>query len=155
MIRDYMSAEYQNKASYPDIAAHLQKSVDHLNEHFGRIDPDMSELVRLRQGDVDLPLDGGSDTLRAATTWQVEEDGRLSLVHGDSFIQWVEWPAPGEEGRVSSRSIQPFGQATTRPDSPHYTDQMQLYVDHKLKPVRFWREDVEANAAKRYVVEAN
>ena len=155
MIRDYMSAEYQNKAAYPDIAAHLQKSVDHLNEHFGRIDPDMSELVRLRQGDVDLPLDGGSDTLRAATTWQVEEDGRLSLVHGDSFIQWVEWPAPGKEGRVSSRSIQPFGQATTRPDSPHYTDQMQLYVDHKLKPVRFWREDVEANAKRRYVVEAN
>ncbi|MEM6858132.1 MAG: acylase [Pseudomonadota bacterium] len=153
MIRDYMSAEYQNKAAYPDPREHLQKAVDHLNTHFGRIDPPMSDLVRLRQGDVDLPLDGGSDTLRAATTWQVEEDGRLSLVHGDSFIQWVEWPADG--GKVSSRSIQPFGQATTRPDSPHYTDQMQLYVDHKLKPVHFWREDVEANAAKRYVVEAN
>ncbi|MEO1731366.1 MAG: acylase [Pseudomonadota bacterium] len=156
MIRDFMSAEYQNKGSYPDIAELLQKSVDHLNEHFGRIDPPMSDLVRLRQGDVDLPLDGGSDTLRAATTWRVEEDGRLSLVHGDSFIQWVEWPAPGSEGeRVTSRSIQPFGAATTRPDSPHYTDQMQLYVDHKLKPVRFWRDDVEANAKQRYVVEAN
>ncbi|MEO1649167.1 MAG: penicillin acylase family protein, partial [Pseudomonadota bacterium] len=104
-------------------------------------------------GEVDLPLDGGSDTLRAATNWQVEEDGRLSLVHGDSFIQWVEWPSDGS--RVSSRSVQPFGQATTRPDSPHYTDQMQLYVDHDLKPVHFWREDVEANAKTRYVVEAN
>jgi acyl-homoserine-lactone acylase len=93
--------------------------------------------------------------LRAATTWRVDDDGRLALVHGDSFIQWVEWPAPGSEGRVSSRSIQPFGQASTRPDSPHYTDQMQLYVDHGLKPVRFWREDVEANAKARYVVEAN
>ena len=152
MLRDYMSAEYQNKAAYPDIGELLQASVDHLNEHFGRIDPPMSELVRLRQGEIDLPLDGGSDTLRAATTWQVEEDGRLSLVHGDSFIQWVEW---NEGKRVASRSVQPFGQATTRPDSPHYTDQMQLYVDHELKPVRFWRDDVEANAARRYVVEAN
>lgn len=152
MVRDFMSAEYQNKAAYPDVGELLQKSVDHLNEHFGRIDPPMSELVRLRQGDVDLPLDGGSDTLRAATTWRVEDDGRLSLVHGDSFIQWVEW-TKGE--RVSSRSVQPFGQATTRPESPHYTDQMQLYVDHKLKPVHFWREDVEANAKRRYVVEAN
>ena len=156
MIRDFMSAEYQNKGSYPDIAELLQRSVDHLNEHFGRIDPPISDLVRLRQGDVDLPLDGGSDTLRAATTWRVEDDGRLSLVHGDSFIQWVEWPAPGnEEERVTSRSIQPFGAATTRPDSPHYTDQMQLYVDHKLKPVHFWRDDVEANAKQRYVVEAD
>ncbi|MEM7690528.1 MAG: penicillin acylase family protein [Pseudomonadota bacterium] len=164
MLRDFMSAEYQNRGAYPDIREALTKAVDHLNEHFGRIDPPMSELVRLRQGEVDLPLDGGSDTLRAATTWKVEDDGRLSLVHGDSFIQWVEWPAPGGESegegekgekRVTSRSIQPFGQATTRPDSPHYTDQMQLYVDHKLKPVHFWREDVEANAKRRYVVEAN
>ena len=113
----------------------------------------MSDLLRLRQGDVDLPLDGGSDTLRASTTWRVDDDGRLSLVHGDSFIQWTEWPSDG--GPVRSRSIQPFGSATTRPDSPHYTDQMQLYVDHKLKPVHFWREDVLANASRRYVVESN
>ena len=147
MIRDFMSAEYQNKAEWPDVAEHLEEKVAHLKEHFGRIDPPMSELLRLRQGDVDLPLDGGSDTLRASTTWEVDEDGRLSLVHGDSFIQWVEWPADGS--KVSSRSIQPFGAATTRPDSPHYTDQMELYVAHKLKPVHFWREDVMANAKSR------
>ncbi|EAQ29218.1 penicillin amidase family protein [Erythrobacter sp. NAP1] len=143
MIRDYMSAEYNNGNS-PSIEEHLRNEVDHLMEHFGRIDPPMSDLLRLRQGDVDLPLDGGSDTLRASTTWRIDDDGRLSLVHGDSFIQWVEWPADG--GRVKSESIQPFGSATTRPESPHYTDQMQLYVDHKLKPVRFWEEDVRAHA---------
>ena len=128
----------------PKVAEHLQKAVDHLKTHFGRIDPPMSDLLRLRQGDVDLPLDGGSDTLRASTTWEVDEDGRLSLVHGDSFIQWVEWPR--DAGRVFSRSIQPFGAATTRPDSPHYTDQMGLFVEHRLKPVRFWEEDVRAAA---------
>ena len=149
MIRDFMSAEYQNKNELPDVRDMLANSVAHLNEHFGRIDPPMSDLLRLRQGDVDLPLDGGSDTLRASTTWRVDDDGRLGLVHGDSFIQWVEW----QEGeRVTSRSIQPFGAATTRPGSPHYTDQMQLFVDHKLKPVHFWREDVLANAATRKTV---
>ncbi len=149
MIRDFMSAEYNN-GGYPDVAEHLQEKVDHLNKHFGRIDPPMSELLRLRQGNVDLPLDGGSDTLRASTTWNVDDDGRLSLRHGDSFIQWVEWPTDG--GRVFSRSIQPFGAATTRPESPHYTDQMQLYVDHDLKPVRFWEEDVRANASSTRTV---
>ena len=77
------------------------------------------------------------------------DDGRASLVHGDSFIQWVEW-VRGE--RVSSRSIQPFGSAITRPDSPHYTDQMRLFVEKKLKPVYFWRDDVMANAKRRYIV---
>ncbi|MBO6525715.1 acylase [Erythrobacter sp.] len=147
-IREFMSCRYQNKAC-PDVLDELESAVEHLNTHFGRIDPPMSELLRLRQGDVDLPLDGGSDTLRASTLWNVDEDGRLSLKHGDSFIQWVEW-MPGE--RVSSRSIQPFGSATTRPNSPHYADQAALFVQHRLKPVHFWREDVLANAQRRYTV---
>ena len=148
LIRDFMSAEYQNR-EWPNMEEKLVAAADHLMKHFGKLDPPMSDLIRLRQGNVDLPLDGGSDTLRAATTWQVDDDGRLSLVHGDSFIQWVEW-IEGE--RVFSRSIQPFGAATTRPDSPHYTDQMQLFVDHKLKPVYFWRDDVLSNAKRRYTV---
>jgi len=151
MIKDFMSAEYQNK-DFPDVETQLKEKVEHLKAHFGRIDPPMSELLRLRQGDVDLPLDGGSDTLRASTTWRVEDYGRLRLVHGDSFIQWVEWRA-GE--RVRSQSIQPFGAAISRPESPHHTDQMDLFVNHQLKPVHFWREDVIANARRRYVVESN
>lgn len=148
LIRDFMSAEYQNEPE-PDLREELREAVDHLNTHFGRLDPPMSDLLRLRQGDVDLPLDGGSDTLRASTSWDVDDDGRLSVRHGDSFIQWVEWN-PGE--RVSSRSIQPFGAATTRPRSKHYADQAALFVKHRLKPVHFWREDVLANAASRKIV---
>lgn len=148
MMRDFMSADYNNKP-FPDVAEKLAAAADHLTTHFGRLDPPMADLLRLRQGDLDLPLDGGSDTLRASTTWDVHDDGRLSLKHGDSFIQWVEW-VPGQ--RVSSRSIQPFGAATTRPESRHYTDQMRLFVEHKLKPVHFWRDDVLANASNRRIV---
>ena len=145
MIRDFMSAEYGNKPA-PNVTEKLEAARAHLMTHFGRIDPPMGDLLRLRQGEVDLPLDGGSDTLRASTTWKVDPDGRLHLVHGDSFIQWVEWH-PGKP--VQSQSIQPFGAATTRPESPHYTDQMELFVGHKLKPVHFWRKDVLKNARRR------
>ena len=148
MIRPFMGASYNNDP-WPDAEKELRRSADHLLTHFGRLDPPMGELLRLRQGEVDLPLDGGSDTLRASTLWDVDDDGRLSVRHGDSFIQWVEW-APGK--RVASRSIQPFGAATTRPNSPHYTDQTTLFIQHRLKPVHFWREDVLANAVRRYTV---
>ena len=151
MIRPFMGSSYNND-SWPDAEEELQRSVDHLLTHFGRLDPPMGELLRLRQGTVDLPLDGGSDTLRASTLWDVDDDGRLSVRHGDSFIQWVEW-MPGE--RVTSRSIQPFGAATTRPDSPHYADQATLFIQHRLKPVHFWREDVLANAVRRYTVSSD
>jgi acyl-homoserine-lactone acylase len=148
VLRDFMSADYSNKP-WPDVAEKLKAASDHLMTHFGRLDPPMGDLLRLRQGNVDLPLDGGSDTLRAATTWDIDDDGRLSLKHGDSFIQWVEWQ-PGK--RVFSRSVQPFGSASTRPQSRHYTDQMRLFVEHRLKPVHFWRDDVLANASDRVTV---
>lgn len=152
VLREFMSASYQHKP-WPDARQELSKAADHLMTHFGRLDPPMSEVLRLRRvadGSVsDLPLDGGSDTLRASTTWDVAEDGRLAVRHGDSYILWAEW-APGE--RVRSRSIQPFGAATTRPQSLHYTDQSTLFVQHRFKPVHFWRQDVLANATRRAVV---
>ncbi|UIP06559.1 acylase [Erythrobacter sp. SDW2] len=152
MIKDFMSAEYQNKG-LPDAEEKLRAAADHLQSHFGRLDPPMGELLRLRQTPgpfaVDLPLDGGSDTLRASTTWDVDPDGRLALKHGDSFIMWAEW-LPGQ--RVTSRSIQPFGAAITRPHSKHFTDQSRLFVRKQLKPVWFWREDVLANAISRKTV---
>jgi acyl-homoserine-lactone acylase len=131
----------------------LGDAADHLMKYFGRLDPPLQDLLRLRHGPgrfaVDLPLDGGSDTLRASTTWDVEPDGRLKVKHGDSFIMFVEW-APGKP--VTSRSIQPFGAATTRPASVHFTDQAPLFVQHKLKPVHFTRADVLAHATSRETV---
>ncbi|WP_324261263.1 acylase [Altererythrobacter sp. H2] len=148
MIKDFMSAEYQNK-TWPDAREKLAAAAEHLTTHFGRLDPPMSDLLRLRQGTVDLPLDGGSDTLRASTTWDVHDDGRLALRHGDSFLMFVEW-APG--ARVRSQSIQPYGAAITRPGSPHFADQTPLFVRHELKPVHFWRADALANAIRRKTV---
>lgn len=148
MIKDFMSAEYQNKP-WPDAREKLIAASKHLTNHFGRLDPPMSDLLRLRQGSVDLPLDGGSDTLRASTTWDVHDDGRLALRHGDSFLMFVEW-APGAQ--VRSQSIQPYGAAITRPGSPHFADQTPLFVRHELKPVHFWRADALANGIRRRTV---
>ncbi len=151
LLRPANKAHY-NRREIPDPRQILQESVDHLNQYFGRIDPPLGDVLRLRQGDVDLPLDGGNDTIRASTLWDIDEDGRLSLYHGDSFIMFVEWD---EDGNVSSRSIQPFGAATTRPDSPHYTDQMQLYVDKKLKTVWFNPADLEKVKTSEKIVKSS
>lgn len=125
----------------------IRRTAVHLQTHFGRLDPPLGDLLRLRQGDVDLPLDGGPDVLRAMALWDEDDDGRLAVRHGDSFLMFVEWdPA----GRVSSRSIQPFGAATTRPGSPHYADQAPLFVRKQTKPVHFDFRDLRRNAARAY-----
>lgn len=141
-----------NRANYhgellPNAREKLREVVDALMKGFGRIDPPLGDLQRLVRGKMDLPANGGTDTLRAATTWEPMADGRMRVKHGDSFIMLVNWD---KGGKVWSQSIQPYGAATNRPESPHYTDQMKLFVDRKFKPVRFEWADAVAHAKRRY-----
>ena len=148
VLRPANRAHYRRQEA-PDPREELAEVVAHLDAHFGRLDPPMADVLRLRQGDVDLAVDGGNDTIRASTLWDVDDDGRLSVRHGDSFVQFVKWD---RAGRVRSRSIQPFGAATTRPDSPHYNDQTKLFVARKLKPVHFDPAELKRHAKREYVV---
>jgi acyl-homoserine-lactone acylase len=131
----------------PDPREKLREVVDRLMTGFGRIDPPLGEVQRMRRGKVDLPANGGTDTLRAATTWEPQPDGRMRVKHGDSFIMLINWDSAG---KVSSRSIQPYGAATKRANSPHYTDQMKLFVEHRFKPVHFERDDLAKHASRAY-----
>lgn len=137
VLRPANGSHYQRRAA-PDPRTVLKETVVHLQKHFASLDPRLGTVLRLRHGEgahrIDLPLDGGNDTVRASTLWDVEPDGRLKVRHGDSFIMFMTWD---RDGRVRSESIQPFGAATTRPDSPHYNDQAPLFVRHQLKPVLF------------------
>lgn len=125
----------------------LAKAAAYLATHFGRLDPPLGTVLRLRQGKVDLPLDGAPDVLRAASTWDEAPDGRLVVNHGDSFIMFMAWD---KAGRVSSTSIQPYGAATTRPTSPHYADQAPLFAAHQTKPVRFRLSDLRGHTDRVY-----
>ncbi|MEZ5710055.1 MAG: acylase [Blastomonas sp.] len=146
LMRPAMRNSYRRQAP-PDPVEEMRLAVDHLTKYFGGLDPPLGDVLRLRQGKVDLPLDGGSDTLRASTLWDVEADGRYAVRHGDSFIMFIEWDS---QGRLSSRSIQPYGAATTRPQSPHYADQAELFVKHRTKPVYFTPEQLKGHVERRY-----
>ena len=147
LIRHAARANWRNDP-LPDPRETLQKTVEEFSERFGRLDPALGDIQRLRRGKVDLPLLGGTDTLRATTMWDGEQpDGKMRVRHGDSFIMLMHWD---KAGQVVSESIQPYGAATNRPDSPHYTDQMKLYVAGKFKPVHFEWADAVKHAKRRY-----
>jgi len=147
LIRHASRANWRNDP-LPNPRETLQKTVEEFTERFGRLDPALGDIQRLRRGKVDLPMLGGTDTLRATTMWDGEQaDGKMRVRHGDSFIMLVRWD---KTGKVLSESIQPYGAATNRPDSPHYTDQMKLYVAGKFKRVHFEWADAVKNAKRRY-----
>ena len=146
LLRAGQSWHYTRKAE-KDPREALAKAAKYLATHFGRLDPPLGTVLRLRQGKVDLPLDGAPDVLRAASTWDEAPDGRLVVNHGDSFIMFMAWD---KAGRVSSTSIQPYGAATTRPTSPHYADQAPLFAAHQTKPVRFRLGDLRGHTDRVY-----
>ena len=122
----------------PPVADIYPGCLENLTEHFGRIDPLWSEVNRLRRGDLDLPLGGGPDTLRAIYALP-DDDGRLRAVAGDGLVIYVAWDANGKQ---SAETIHNFGAASSRPKSPHYADQSPLYAAEQMRPVALTRDDV-------------
>jgi acyl-homoserine-lactone acylase len=112
----------------PDPLTSVREAAAHLRTHFGRLDPPLGDVLRLRRGDVDLPLDGGPDTLRALR-WTPDEDGRLSADFGDGFMMIMDW-AP--DGTLTTRVIHQWG-ASDRPESPHYNDQSEMFSRHEWR----------------------
>ena len=142
------STKHWRREALPDPKEALKEAVEDMMTRFGRIDPPLAEAQRLRRGTVDLPMLGGTDTLRATTAWDKDQgDKKFRVRHGDSFIMLVRWD---QQGNVQSQSIQPYGSATTRPGSPHYTDQMALFAGQKFKPVHFEWADALRHAKQHY-----
>ncbi len=130
----------------PDPVAVARDAAAHLLEHFGRIDVPLGEFQRLRRGDVDLPVDGGPDTLRAMRG-EYAADGRIVADAGDTFILLVEWD---RDGNLTSHAVQPFGGAMSHPESPHHADQARLFTAKQLRPVWFDESQLAKHTRSRY-----
>lgn len=130
----------------PDPREELAAANAFLREHYGRLDPPLHDFLRLRRGDVDLPLVGGPDALRAIY-WTETEGGQALASIGDSYIMDIWWDG---DGRVHSRSVINYGTAVERPESPHYNDQSRLFAAMQMRPSWFHAEQLEPNIACSY-----
>ncbi len=123
----------------------MKKAKKHLKKHFGTIHVPLGELQRHVRGDVNLPISGMPDNL-AAMIFDKHKKGRLKSYHGDSYIQFARYD---KDGVVSIESMMAFGNSR-REDSPHYTDQMEMYVNKELKKMTFDKEEIKKNAKATY-----
>lgn len=148
LVGEWEAALWGQRAARPASKV-LASAAAHLTKTFGTLDPGLGDLVRLRRGKLDLPVTcGGPDTPRAINT-EYQADGRRRANAGDSLMLLIEWTP---NGKVQTQGLNPYGQAMTRPDSPHYDDQAKKFLKNDFRPAWFYRNDVEANAVKTYVV---
>ena len=116
----------------------------HLERHFGTIHVPLGRLLRHRRGPVDLPMGGHPDVL-GMTQAVPDKNGRFKAVVGDGFVMFARFSAEGVEIETSNA----YG-SSGRPESPHYTDQMELVVRQRTKPMALDWETVLAHAARVY-----
>ncbi|MEM1086941.1 MAG: acylase [Pseudomonadota bacterium] len=133
----------------PEPAQAFRDAVEALNRHHGRIDPLWGEVNRLVRGDVSLPVNGGSGSLRSIHPegWLSEEGGILEATAGDTWMALVEWDADGTQ---RADIIHQFGSATLDATSPHYADQAELFVREDWRTALLTREAIEADATRIY-----
>ncbi|NNE58910.1 MAG: acylase [Hellea sp.] len=125
------------------------KAVDEIMEVYGRLDPPWGEVNRMRRGDVDMPLRGGPDTLRAIYgdyKGFVENKG-LSAAAGDTHIMVADWD---ENGNLTLDTIHQFGAATLDENSPHYDDQAPLFARGEYKRMPMTLKEVLPLATRDY-----
>ena len=127
--------------NYDQILERFKDAIKFLKNEFGRIDIPLGDLQILKRGDLELPLDGGPDVLRAIYT-EMKNNKKITI-GGDCFFQMVDWD---ENGNVSAESIHQYGSATLDKSSPHYSDQSYLFSDMKMKP-----SFIELDSIKKYL----
>jgi acyl-homoserine lactone acylase PvdQ len=91
----------------------------------------------LIRGKQDLEIGGGPDILHAVYAANYAP-GKMKGFSGDGLVYLVKWDSTGT---VFSQGIHQYGSATSRPDSPHYSDQSALFARREMKPV--WRTKTE------------
>jgi penicillin amidase/acyl-homoserine-lactone acylase len=126
----------------------FREAVAALMRTHGRIDPEWSTVNRLVRGSVDLPLAGGSGSLRSVhPDGALTDKGTLMAGAGDTWIALVEWD---KDGQQTADLVHQFGSATLDESSPHYADQAPLFARQEWRPALLTREAIEADAVRTY-----
>lgn len=137
---------------------HLGAAVRALREQYGSESVAWGEVHRFRAGTLDLPGDGATGsygTFRVMTFAAPDPESKVRVAghipgrdtplgFGDGWILLVDFSKPGE-----AWSVLAYGQ-TSRQDSPHSSDQLQLFAEHKLRRAWYSEADIKANLRREY-----
>lgn len=139
-------------SSQPPRQITKQESIDtyrhvkvYMQKHFARTDIVLGDLQKLIRGSKNWPLWGFPDLL--SPQWTVpNKDGTLKSVGGDGLVMFVQFP---KEGLPKIETVNMYG-ASSRPESKHFDDQVELYLQQKTKTMILDKITVYKNAERVY-----
>jgi acyl-homoserine lactone acylase PvdQ len=152
-VGTYLPSDYSAVAPlaerYPEECAKaLVDAAEWLRAYGYPLDVKWGELHRLRRGNVDLPCDGGLDSLVPNGGRMNEADGKTTVQFGSSFRSVIELLPDGNPHIWAGA---PWGNSDD-PSSPHFADQLPLAARREYRPVPWTREAVQREATAVVVV---
>ncbi len=130
-----------NTAFLIEAIRHAKKQ---LVKYHNSIDVPFGDVQRLIREDKSYAVPGMPECLMALSCDETK-DGLLRAKHGDSFIMFAKFSKTGN----TYESVVPFGESR-RKESPHFTDQMNLYSKQQTKPVTLDKIKVMQTATRVY-----
>lgn len=153
-VYDYMA----NRVSPDQHVASLAAASEKLTADFGDWRTPWGEINRFQRltGDIVQPFDDSAPSIPVSFTsarWgslaaygqrTFNDTKKIYGTRGNSFVAVVEF---GERLRALAVTA---GGLSSDPTSPHFNDQAERYATGDLRPVHFYREDVDARAERTY-----
>jgi acyl-homoserine-lactone acylase len=118
---------------------------DYMITHFKRINLTLGEIQKLVRGEDARPGWGLPDVLAASYT-EPYKNGMRKIVSGDAYICFVRYP---KNGLPIIESVNTFG-ASSRVGSPHYKDQMPMFLNQQTKKMTLDKQAVLKSAERIY-----
>ena len=122
----------------------LKDAKKHLLKHFRTTSIRLGDFQKLVRGDKELPIFGLPDVV-TAMRGSAQKNGTIKINHGESYIALIRFG----KNKTNVASIICYG-SSNHPDSPHYSDQMEMYRRFDTKPMYFDRENVIKDARRIY-----
>lgn len=124
----------------------IKKAQQFLIQKHGKVNIPLGQVQRHIRGSVSLPAGGLSEVPRATDAKLYDKKAGIYRVNGgDGYIQFAKFSKEG----VRIRSVNAYG-ASARPESVHYTDQMELFMEEKTKPMTLHKDSVLKQAVRIY-----
>jgi len=123
----------------------LQDIQDQMMKTYGTTDLALGDIQKLVRGDKEFPGPGLPDLLApewgAATT-----NGKRKITGGDAYVALVRFP---KQGLPIIETVNTYG-ASAKKGSPHFDDQVPLFLQQKTKPMTLDKSKVLATAKRIY-----
>ncbi len=122
----------------------LNYSKHYLEKHFGTTEVSLGQYQRLVRGEKSIALPGIPDVIASMRSVDFTK-GMVKGEQGESYIELVKFTKDGPQ----IESINSYG-ASSRPDSQHYADQMELFIQQKTKPMTLNKQQIYETAERIY-----